>query len=158
MLVCRLQRRGLAAVMVLAVVGLVVAVGCAPAGYSGPTGTVSGKVTVDGKPAPEGCVVTFIGEGGGQVASGKTGAGGAYQLSAAGKPQVPAVKYKVSVTPPPQGEMSQADYDKMMAEGGAKPEAKAPESPIPDKYHNPGTSELSFEVKAGANTIDIELK
>jgi len=156
--VCSSPRRLLGSLVLLAVAGLLLESGCQPKGYSGPTGTVSGKVTVGEKPAPDGCVVTFIGETGGHVASGKTGAGGAYQLACGGKPEVPAVKYKVSVTPPAQGEMSQADYDKMMAEGGAKPEAKAPESPIPAKYQNPGTSDLLHEVKPGANTINIELK
>lgn len=132
--------------------------GCGPGGYSGATATVQGKVTAGGKDAPEGCTVTFIADGG-HVASGKTGPGGAFQLTVAGKPQIPAASYKASVTPPTQGEMSQADYEKMMS-GGAAPKSPGAnaEMAIPAKYRTTDSSGLTYQVKAGPNTIDIELK
>src|SRR5262245_23849128 len=68
-------------------------------GKSQPTGTVSGKVTHKGKPVPTGCLVTFVSERG-VVALGTVGASGRYQLMIAGKPDVPALEYNISVTCP----------------------------------------------------------
>ncbi|MFH1918331.1 MAG: hypothetical protein ABIP48_00375 [Planctomycetota bacterium] len=71
--------------------------------------------------------------------------------------------YKVSVSPPAGDEMSAAEYEKMMEEesaaaGEPKAEAPAEAEVIPAKYQSSGTSELSFEVKEGSNTIDIPLE
>jgi hypothetical protein len=41
---------------------------------------------------------------------------------------------------------------------GEPPPQAAPASPIPAKYHTTTTSKLSFDVKEGPNTIDIELQ
>jgi hypothetical protein len=131
--------------------GLASVPGC---GKSIPSGTVTGKVTLDGKPVPEGCGVMFIADK--FTATGQVGAGGSYTLFSAGKPSVPAATYKVAITPPTQ-QMSNADYEKMMATGSAPPEASKT-SAVPEKYGNAATSALSFEVKEGPNTINIELK
>ncbi len=141
--------------MGLAVAGLLLGSGCQPGGVSGPTGTVSGKVTLAGQPAPAGCTVTFMMDSG-ALAAGQTGPNGAYELKAKGKPQVAAGKYKVMVSGAPAASMSEEDYTKMMSPGGKAPAQKA--SVIPAKYASTTTSGLSFEVKTGANTIDIELK
>lgn len=146
--VCRMS----AAVCILAVA---TAIGCSKGGYSGPTGTVTGKVTVGGQPAPAGALVSFMSDKG-HAASGQVGPGGAYTVLYGGKSDIPAETYKVAVSAASQPAMSEADYEKMMATGGTPP--PAPKSPIPEKFANPSTSGLSYEVKAGANTIDIELK
>ena len=166
MLVCRLLARSHALWAILVIAGLLFCGGCSPGGYSGPTGTVTGTVTLNGEPVPQGCTVAFVSDDG-HVASGKTGSGGSYQLSAgeAGD-RVPAATYKVSVGAPASGDaMSDAEYEKMMeaqsaAGGGAEPEEEAQPAGdvIPAKYRTTGTSGLSFEVKAGSNTIDIPLE
>jgi hypothetical protein len=155
MLVCR--TRVLSFWLGLVAVGLLVASGCQSGGRSGPTGTVKGKVTLAGKPVPTGTMVSFVSDTAGAAAA-KVGADGAYELMAAGKTQVPVGKYRVMVTDPPAGTMSQADYDKMMSGGPKEPEAKTPSTVIPAKYTAVGTSGLSYEVKAGPNAIDIELQ
>jgi hypothetical protein len=128
--------------------------GCGPGGYSGPTGIVTGKVTLDGNPVPQGCAVSFVSSDG-FTASAKVGADGAYTLLNVDKPEIPVASYKVSVAQP-AAEVSGADYDKYMTEGGgeAKPEPEA----IPAKYQTTETSGLSADVKEGPNTINLELK
>lgn len=129
--------------------------GCGPGGYSGPTGTVTGKATLDGAPVQSGCVVSFVSDAG-FTASAKVGAGGSYTLMNVDKPEIPVASYKVAVAQP-AAEISGADYDKYMsAEGGG--EAKTAPETIPAKYQNAETSGLSFDVKQGPNTINIELK
>jgi len=88
---------------------------------------------------------------------GNVGADGTYQLMTGGKPQVPAGKYMVTVTDPPAPAMSQAEIDNVMKGGKAEaPKASGPV--IPAKFASATASGLSFEVKAGANTFNIELK
>lgn len=164
MLVCRLLTcsRGLWAV--LAVAGLLLCGGCGPGGYSGPTGTVSGTVTLSGEAVPSGCTVTFVSEQ--FTATGKVESGGSYKLSRVDKPgsvvdTIPVGTYQVSVTPPAEAAMSDADYDKMMedefTDDGAA-DAGASKEVIPAKYQTTQTSEVSKEVKEGPNTIKIELE
>ncbi|HUT88246.1 MAG TPA: carboxypeptidase-like regulatory domain-containing protein [Thermoguttaceae bacterium] len=162
MLVCRLLARSHGLWAILAIAGLLFCVGCSPGGYSGPVGTVTGTVTLNGEPVPAGCTVTFISDDG-HAASGKVGPGGSYQLSAGAEGNnVPAATYKVSITPPGKADASEADYDKMMeaeSAGEASQEETQPaEEVIPAKYQTTGTSGLSFEVKAGSNTIDVPLE
>jgi hypothetical protein len=137
--------------MACGMLGLCLCIGCAK---SVPSGTVTGTVTLEGKPVPEGCTVTFLSDK--YTAVGKVGAGGAYTLLDAGKPKIPAATYKVGVMPSDQ-RMSDAEYEKMMAAGSAG-NMPPPPAVIPDKFQNPATSGLSFTVKEGPNTIDIELK
>ena len=140
---------------------LVVAAGCG-GGVGlpeGETGTVSGKITFDGKPIPAGSLVTFANEKHGFIATGTVAADGTYSLQMRGGPDILAGAYRVAVTPPTsaQPEMSQAEYDKMMTEGGKPPEPKKV-SEIPKKYQAPEGSGLTYEVKAGENTgADFEL-
>jgi hypothetical protein len=132
----------------------IVSGGCSKGGYSGPTGTVAGKATLDGKPVPQGCVVTFMSDAG-FTASGKVGADGSYTLLNVDKPAIPVASYKVSVAQPAT-EISGADYDKYMSPGGGSEAQSAPEA-IPAKYQSRETSGLTFDVKEGPNTFNIEL-
>lgn len=157
------QSRGPWAVLVIA--ALVLCVGCQPGGYSGPTGTVSGTVTINDQPVPPGCSVSFISDAG-HTASAQVGAGGAYQLSVVGKggaktDNIPVATYKVSVGPPGEAGTSaeDADYDKMMEESAGQGVAEeAEEEVIPAAFQSTTTSNLSYEVKEGSQTIDIQLK
>ena len=133
--------------------------GCS--GTAVPTGTVSGKVIYQGKPAPEGCLVTFITDRG-YAALGTVDANGQYKLMMAGSPDIPAEKYNVSVTYPgvPGPEMSEEDERKWMAGDPAmleKFKSKKKVS-IPEKYADSIKSGLTFDIKKGPNTYDIEMK
>jgi hypothetical protein len=100
-------------------------------------------------------VVSFISDAG-YVASGKVGAGGAYTLLDVDKPEIPVATYKVAVSPPAE-QMSGDDYDKYMsAEAGG--DTQAATEVIPGRYASHATGGLSFDVKQGPNTINIELK
>jgi hypothetical protein len=139
---------------------MLAAAGCL--GRSQPTGTVSGKVTHNGKTVPAGCLVTFVSEKG-VAALGTVDASGRYQLKFAGKPDVPALQYNISVTFPGAAgpEMTDEDERKYMAgdpEAIAKFARKAPIAPIPKKYADEFQSGLSFQIKEGANTFDIDLQ
>lgn len=130
-------------------------------GRSQPTGTVTGKVTYKGNPVPAGCLVTFVSEKG-IAALGTVGASGRYQLMFAGKPDVPALQYNISVTYPgvTGPEMTDEDERKYMAgntETIAKFARKAQSAPIPKKYADEFNSGLSFQIKEGANSFDIDL-
>src|SRR2546428_9480209 len=92
-------------------------------GTAQPTGTVAGKVTYKGNPVPAGCLVTFVSDRGG-AALGTVDASGRYQLMFAGKPDVPALQYNISVTFPGVvgPEMKDEDERKYIAGG---PEAES---------------------------------
>lgn len=135
--------------------GLALFPGCSPGGYSGPTGTVSGTITRAGQPVAQGCVVSFVSPDG-FTASAKVESGGRYNLRNVDAPQIPVATYKVSLAPPAQPELSEAEYEKAMA-SGMTGQSDAASDAIPAKYRDLSTTDLSYEVKAGSNTIDIEL-
>lgn len=149
----------------VAVVALLILGGCSDGGYSGPSGDVTGTVKVGGKPAPDGTSVTFISDKG-HTGSGTVSGDGKYQLvtviEGSKLDTVPVGSYRVCVTPPASAPAtSDADYEKQMqaAGSGKGPEVtQTPASAIPAKYHTTTTSGLSFDVKEGPNTIDIELQ
>ncbi len=113
------------------------------AGCSGnPVGTVSGKVTYKGKAVTTG-TVNFINPTTGTAADpARLDASGAFKLSN----PLGAGTYKVYLQPP-------------------QPEPVAPGKKVvmepfsvPQKFQNPQTTTLSFEVKVGDNDFPIELK
>jgi hypothetical protein len=130
--------------------------GCSRGGYSGPTGTVAGAVTHAGQPVPAGCRVSFV-SAEGFVASGEVGAGGAYTLSVVENPNIPVATYRATISPPPERELSEAEYEAAMAKGLTGTEDRT-QSAIPEKYQSLEASGLSFEVKEGPNKIDITLE
>ncbi len=127
-----------------------------------PTGTVSGKITYKGKPVPAGCLVTFVSDRG-VVALGTVDASGSYKLMTAGKPDIPALEYNISVTFPGVvgPEMTDEDERKYMAgdpETLAKFSRKEHMAPIPTKYADEFKSGLSYQITKGANSFDIDLQ
>jgi len=147
--------RGLLALACLALVS-----GCG-GGYSGPQGTVTGTVTLNGNPVEPGTLVTFIATEG-FAASGIVEGGGAYTVSIPNKgTKIPAVNYKVMVSAPVVGGVSEEgdDYEKYMGSVNpdATPSGGQSAAKIPGKYSSTGTSGLSFDVTEGDNTINIEL-
>ena len=94
--------------------------------------TVSGTVTYAGKPVPD-AIVSFHGKSGGAGAYGMTNESGEYSLRTGSNRGVLQGTYLASLQPP---------------EGFN----------LPVKYGSVRTSELEFEVKQGANVIDITLE
>jgi len=104
-------------------------------------GTVSGTVTVDGNPL-EGVVVTFQPVAGGRSSVGATDAEGRYSLSYTNEADGALIgMHKVMVTTP--------------SESDAPDPSGIEKDPIPAHYNTKTT--LEKEVKAGDNTIDLEL-
>lgn len=120
---------------------------------SGGKGTVSGKVTYNGQPVPQGCIVSFIGPNG-ITGTGVTDGSGAYRISMRDGKNVLAGGYRVSVSPPPPAPISDEEAMKLSMAG--KPTVEAVKE-VPQKYRNPESSPLTFEVMEGANTFDIAL-
>lgn len=130
---------------------LVVAIACAAA-VAGCTGspyeaTVTGTVTLDGKPIGPG-VVQFVPVGRGHnPATGAIAVDGSYELRTSNAAGLAAGAYDVTV----------AIYDQpKLAPGERAPPGSAPLR-TPEKYVSADTTDLQFEVQAGANTIDVPL-
>lgn len=136
-----------------------VTLGC---GSGGPElGSVTGKVTLDGKPVTNG-LVTFMPVGGGRPATGKTDANGQYELLGVDGKGAVLGQHRVAVTTLQQAvavtEMrsDSPEYAKQaVADRSAYDSAKVVE-PIPARYNT--NTDLTKEVKSGANVIDLELK
>ena len=136
--------------------------GCGGAtGPVGPQSQVSGTVTNDGKPLALNTQVVFFNDVKGLTLTGTLDSLGKYSLTAADpKVGVPSGRYEVCIKPPVvpviQVDPSSADYAKMMQEGNtAAPAATVVD--IPEKFTDPKTSGLVFEVKEGVNTYDFDL-
>jgi hypothetical protein len=156
--------RFLDSVVLCCVAGVVFGCGGA-SGPSDPQAQVSGKVTNDGKPVTLDSRVVFFNAEKGLTLTGPIDSLGNYSLTPADpKIGVPAGRYTVTIMPPVAAvvEVSQGspDYKKMMMTGGgvgAPPKASNAAPDIPDKFRDAKTSKLVFEVKAGANTFDMDL-
>lgn len=136
--------------------GLLAGCGGVNDGYEGPRGEVSGKMTYKGAPVPENSIVMFQGgEGKTFLATASTKAGGAYQLMFNGKRQIPAVKYRVQILPPPPKPAAKSDYDPIAAKTvvGAKEKV---ELPFPQKYTVYGQLK-DVTVEAGKNVADFDM-
>ena len=146
---------------------VLISVGCGgPTGPVDPQAQVSGSVTNDGKPVSLGSLVVFYNAEKGLTLTGTLDSLGKYSLTAADpKVGVPVGRYEVTVKPPVAAVIdinpSSDEYMKKMQGGGgadslaaSKPAAA---SDIPEKFNDPKTSGLVFEVKAGPNTFDFDL-
>lgn len=136
-------------------------VGCGDGGPS--LGTVSGTVTMDGEPLPN-VSVTFTPVAGGRGSTGKTDANGQYELMFTDRKGALLGEHKIALrtireaSSAAGAEMSSdsAAYE-AQATGGTQADydAATTTEPIPAKYNT--ATELTKEVKAGSNTIDLEL-
>ena len=139
--VCSLCRRAAAVVLIT-----LAAIGCG--GY----GDVSGKVTYKGKALVWG-TVQFEGSDK-MIKQGNINSDGTYSISGVASGEAKAAVS--SINP------KSSDFQlRRPQEGGPKanprPEVKG-WFPIPEKYDTPFKSGLTYPIKAGENTIDIELK
>ena len=103
------------------------------------TGTVGGKVTLDGEPLESGTLLFMDDQG--RADSAELGTGGTFEL------HLEPGTYKVSVAPAPS--MDPVEVSE---------ETREEKSPIPKKYHDFGTSQLTAEVKDGDSSLAFELK
>ena len=111
-------------------------------GCGGGTGAkVSGKVTANGQPVTGGTLNFIPTEAGGVPASGAVQSDGAYTLTTQGAAGATVGKNNISYVPP-------------ASTAGSSPEGRPPPPP-PYTGLQPKPAEV--EVKAGTNTIDIEL-
>ncbi|HUQ70350.1 MAG TPA: hypothetical protein VM165_12545 [Planctomycetaceae bacterium] len=121
-------------------------------------GTASGTIKLKGQPIPANTTVTFLG-GDGVAATGVTDGTGHYSLSFDKSANIPVGSYKISLTPFNPGDAAGADpaqfFDKTT--GQSKPPV-VEKGPLSDKYSNPSTSGITRDIKAGNNTIDIDLQ
>ena len=138
---------------------LVTLVGCD--GASGPSGTVSGKVTYNDSPVAAGCRVTFAHDETSKAATGEVGGDGSYSLKMAGESGIPVGSYKITVSPPAVAGPSPDDPEAYAA-AMEKPDGAAEETDgkpsFPDKYLMATTTDLTFTVKEGDNTANLEMK
>jgi hypothetical protein len=138
-------------------------------GSKGPSlGKVSGKVTHKGQPVTKG-TITFLPEDKNErAASGTIGSDGNYTLTTytqgdgavLGRHRISIVSREVDV---PGGKaqaaqtMSPQEIMKGSQSPGMRDSPPAQTALIPARYNSPDTSGLSFVVKEGRNTYDIEL-
>lgn len=90
------------------------------------------------------------------VAAAEIATDGSYSLSMRGGKDILTGTYTVSVMPPPPPEMTPEQQQEAMFGGETPPEPEWPD--IPKKYRSGSTSGVTFEVKAGANTFDLDMK
>jgi hypothetical protein len=125
---------------------VIAAAAFAAAGCSGDA-SVSGNVTLDGQPLRTG-TVTFHPAGHGPVAYGQVGSDGGYRLTVGSAGGVPPGEYRVTVVanedpaPPPKPSVAPTPGKRI----------------TPARYADPKTTELTFTVKPGGNTIHLPLK
>jgi len=155
-------RKGILGVAAIAVTVAIAGCGAAASLPEAETGTVQGSVTYQGEPVPSGSTVVFTNQKYGIPATGQVGKKGTYKLQMRGRPDILVGDYQVSITPPAdtRPEMTDAEYEKMMAEGKGPVSVskKASPPPFPERYTAAGTSGLSFQVNAGDNTYQISLE
>jgi hypothetical protein len=139
--------------LTLSVLFVLAVAGCQEGVDYGPTGTVSGKLTMEGKPLLAGTQVVFMHPENGYAAFGNTDAAGAYKITSWNDGNLPVGKYQVMV----QGPVG-TDPDSVTAEQMLEPQMEGiKEAEFPFKYRQTSTSGLSYEVKTGENTINIDL-
>jgi hypothetical protein len=132
---------------------LVLAVGCARQPHSVEHVEVSGKVLFQDKPLPGGRV-TFVATNGGFASTGKIDENGNYRLNAPVGPVQISVDNRILQ---PEAQKQAKRLGKSKSKTGAKDPVKGVFVPIPPKYYDPGTSQLTYEVKPGPQTHDIVL-
>ncbi|MBW3598219.1 MAG: DUF4198 domain-containing protein [Planctomycetes bacterium] len=124
------------------------------------THPVSGTVLYNGEPVAD-AVVSFQGENATKLATGRTDAQGRFTLATyePGDGAVPG-KHQVTVTKMTTVGGGSTGGSATMEEAAAAAEThEAPQerNELPDKYAEPGLSQLEFTVEPGQNDFKIEL-
>lgn len=123
--------------------------GCGGSGLG--THPVSGTVTIDGQPATDMRVDFHPVDPANQMASGTLDSGGKYSLftGQTGAPGAMAGRYKVVLTPT----MTDTSYMDGPAAGPPREQAGG----VPAEYTSVDTTPEEVEVRAGNNTINIDI-
>lgn len=148
---CRSDRERRA--FVLASLAGLVAAGCSPP--VAPTGTVSGLITYKDRPVTAG-TVWFRNDEKGMIAAGILDSDGRYELLFGGRKNVPVGDYVVVISPP-EPHMPIASEVAAGANPAGTPTPKAALEMIPPKYRSQ-SSGLTFEVNAGENMFDLDMR
>jgi hypothetical protein len=131
--------------------------GCGRNSYD-PTGRITGRLTLEGEPLAPGHAVSFMQMERGFLAFGITDADGEFVVSSWNNGDMPIGKYKVMIAPPPP---APHDANKLPAEDRFEhPELVDPVIKVefPQKYRDATTSGIEFDVEAGPNEFEIDLK
>jgi len=131
---------------------------CIAAGCGKSWGTISGKVNYQGKPLRGGSV-TFVPANGMGGGTSRIAEDGSYSVSKvlAGPVKI-VVETKTSAPPPKMPGMQQVPKDAPNYQG-EDPERKPGRFiPIPERYADPTQTDLTYDVKAGPQEFNIELK
>jgi hypothetical protein len=99
---------------------------------------VSGTVTLEEKPLSD-CAITFVTNDGKTAVTVLLDENGKYTAT------VPIGEYRITIHPAPKKKADPKDPPK-------------PAPAIPVSYSDPNKTPLTYEVKSGAQTLDIELK
>ncbi|HVJ84265.1 MAG TPA: hypothetical protein VM452_01405 [Caulifigura sp.] len=134
---------------------LLAADGCSSGFDYGTTGTVTGRLTLEGKTMSPGHAVSFMDPQKGFLAYGKTDKEGRYQVNSWNEGKLPIGKYEVMIAPPP---LEAPKKELTPEERFDHPEMEVAKMEFPKRYRETSTSGLMFEIKAGPNLIDIDLK
>lgn len=138
------------------------------AACGGGTSTITGTVTYNGEPLTAGYVAFY--DTNGQTASGRIDAAGHYTVYKAPVGDLKAAVFTVDPTAkPPVGftkkKQSGGVYEEAMAKskrgsenGMTEPAQAGKFVAIPPRYKDPEQSGLTFNVKSGSQTIDLDLK
>lgn len=132
--------------------------GCSGDFDYGETGRITGRLTFEGQPLVPGHGVIFMEPAKGYLAYGETDPEGRYEVNSWNNGDMPVGTYKVRIGGPPA---PPPPTDLTAEEAFDNPELVEPQAPpivFPQKYLDENSSGLTFEVKAGANTCDIDLK
>ena len=130
---------------------------------------VRGRFTHDGNPV-DGATVTFVPAGGGHSANGVTDASGKYSLTTfasgdgavAGQYGVKIVRYEGGADEAAGGAGAEPEEPGGIPDaagvGEEGEEESEPKNVLPEKYADPGTSELNATVGEGGGTFDFTLE
>lgn len=134
----------------------VVLTGCGGHDF-GPTGKITGRLTLEGKPMAPGHAVSFMQPEKGFLAFGFTDGEGNFSVGSWNEGNMPIGKYSVMIAPPAAAAPAVAPT---ADEAFENPELVDPKlsSVFPVKYRDITTSGLEFEVVAGDNKFEVDLK
>ena len=117
---------------------------------------ISGTVELDGKPL-EGASIAFVGGGGGALATATTDKAGLFRLKVA----TGANKVSVSKVDPAAAAAAMAtpkkEEDMLMGMPDQVKKIAQPKAGVPEKYGNPTTSGLQFDIASGMQPLSISL-
>jgi hypothetical protein len=130
------------------------------------TAPVKGRVMYRGEPV-SGATVAFIGENSPRFGSGQTHEDGRFEISTFGQNDGTVVgSHVVTVTKPPEDasdvsvdeSLSPEERSRAVDEAFERAMQRGPtRSLLPEKYADPKTTDLRFEVVPGDNSFNIEL-